>query len=170
MSERMKSFTPTDLPCPVAPATRICGIDSNVLMMIEPSIAFPSGRLLSDFFISATKSEVFNTSQSLTIIGFGLGNWIPTQSVPGIGATILSDLDFNDNAISLVNHSIVEILIHESGLILICTMDGPISNPSMVIGTLNSNNLSCRALAFSIRNVSSIVTASPGFCSRSERP
>ena len=155
----MKSLTPTDFPEPVAPATSKCGIDSNVLMMIDPSIAFPSARLLSDFFISLANSVVLNISPRHTITGLGFGNWIPTQSVPGIGATILNDLDFKESAISFVRLSIVDILIPSSGLILICTMEGPISNHSIMIGTLNSINLFCNALAFSIRNVSSMVTA-----------
>lgn len=153
----MKSFTPTDFPEPVAHATRICGIDSSVLIMTVPSIAFPSARLLSDFFISLINSVVPKISPRRTVTGFGLGNWIPTQSVPGIGATILTDFDFNDNEISLERLSIVDNLIPSSGFILICTMEGPISNHSIMIGTLNSINLFCNAFAFSIKNVSSIV-------------
>ena len=154
----MKSFTQTDFPEPVAPATSRCGIDSNVLMMMVPSIAFPSARLLSDFFISAANSLEPRTSPRRTISGFGFGNWIPTQSVPGMGATILTDFDLSDNEISLDNPSIIDNLIPSSGLILICTMEGPISNHSIMIGTLNSINLFCSAFAFSIKNVSSIVT------------
>jgi len=73
---------------------------------------------------------------------------------------ILIDFTLRDDAISFFNHSIVEILIPASGLILICTIDGHISNPSILIGTLNSINLSCSALAFSIKNFSSIVVDS----------
>ena len=154
----MKSFIQTDFPEFVAPATSKCGIDSSVLMITVPSIAFPSARLLLDFFISLVNSVALKTSPRRTISGLGFGNWIPTQSVPGIGATIRTDLDLSDNEISLDNHSIVESLIPSSGLILICTIEGPISNPSIIMGTLNSINLFCKALAFSIRNVSSIVT------------
>jgi len=93
----------------------------------------------------------------------GLGTCIHTESVHGIGATILKNLDFKDSLISLYNHSIVEILIHSSGLILICTIDGHISNHSIVIGTLNSINFSCNAFAFSIKKASSIVVVSPEF-------
>jgi len=89
------------------------------LITIEPSIAFPRARLLSDFFISWLNSFDATTSPSFTIVGFGFGSWIQILSVPGIGATILSDFDFNESAISLASHSIVEILIHSSGLILI---------------------------------------------------
>lgn len=154
----MKSFTPTDFPEPVAHATSKCGIDSSVLMMIDQSIAFPSARLLSDFFISLANSEVPRISARCTISGLGFGSWIPTQSVPGIGATIRTDLDLSDNEISFDNHSIVASLIPSSGFILICTMEGPISNHSIMIGTLNSINLFCNAFAFSIKNVSSMVT------------
>jgi hypothetical protein len=128
------------------------------LIITDQSIAFPSERLVSSFFISASNSFDHRISHNFTIVGFGFGSWIPTQSVPGIGATILSDLHLSDNAISFVSHSIVAILIPDSGLILICTIDGPISNPSMMIGTLNSNNLFCNDLAFSIKKDSSIET------------
>gem|GEM_PF-4620385 len=45
-------------------------------------------------------------------------------------------------------------------MILICTIDGQISKPSMETGTLNSINLFCNALAFSIRKVSFMVVVS----------
>ncbi|MEI8252878.1 MAG: hypothetical protein WCG25_03930 [bacterium] len=64
---------------------------------------------------------------------------------------------------SLYNDSIVDIFIHSSNFILICTIEGHISNHSIIIGTLNSINFSCNALAFSIRNVSSIVVVSQAF-------
>lgn len=70
----MKSFTQTDFPEPVAPATSKCGIDSNVLIIIDQSIAFPSARLLSDFFISLANSVVPKISARCTISGFGFGN------------------------------------------------------------------------------------------------
>jgi len=155
----MKSFTPTDFPEPVAHATSKCGIDSSVLIMIDPSIAFPSARLLSDFFMSLANSVVLKISAKCTISGLGFGNWIPIQSVPGIGAIILTDLDLRESEISFVKLSMVESLIPSSGFTLICTMEGPISNHSIIIGTLNSINLFCNAFAFSIRNVSSMVTA-----------
>ncbi|MEI8253853.1 MAG: hypothetical protein WCG25_09210 [bacterium] len=103
------------------------------------------------------------TSHNLTIIGLGLGTCIHMESVHGIGATIVKNLTFKDNLISLYNHSILEIFIHSSSFILICTIDGHISNHSIVIGTLNSISFSCSAFAFSIRNVSSIVVASQAF-------
>ena len=164
----MKSFTPTDLPELVAHATSRCGIDSNDLMITDPSIAFPRARLLSDFFISLVNSVVFTISPRCTISGLGFGNWIPTQSVHGIGATIRTDLDLSDKEISLDNHSIIDNLIPSSGLILICTMEGPISNHSIMIGTSNSINLFCNALAFSMRNVSSIVTVCSALVSKIE--
>jgi hypothetical protein len=58
-------------------------------------------------------------SPNLTIFGFGLGIWIPTKSVQGIGAIILNDLDFNESLISLARFSIAAILIPSAGLILI---------------------------------------------------
>ena len=83
------------------------------------------------------------------MLGFGLGICIPTLSVPGIGATILSDFDFKESLISFAKFSIEEILIHSDGLILICTTEGPISNPSTDTGIPNSINLFCKDFAFS---------------------
>ena len=157
----MKSFTHTDLPDQVAHATSKCGILSSDLITIDPSIAFPSERLVSFFFMLSANSDELRTSPSLTIVGFGFGICIHTASVPGIGAMILIDFTLSDEAISFLSHSIVDILIPASGLILICTIDGQISNHSILIGTLNSISLSCKAFAFSIRNFSSIVVVSP---------
>lgn len=70
---------------------------------------------------------------------------------------ILSDFDLRESLISLVRPSIAEILIPSSSLTLICTIEGPISNPSIEIGAQNSANFACKALAFSTRNCSSIV-------------
>jgi len=125
--------------------------------MIDPSICFHNVRFVSDDFISSWNSLELNISHILTMVGFGFGSWIPTVSVPGIGAIILRDFDFNDNLISFANHSILDIAIPASGLILICTIDGHKSNHSILIATLNSNSLFCRDLAFSIKNLSSIV-------------
>lgn len=157
MRDRIKSFTHTDLPLPVAHATNKCGIDSSVLITVDQSTALPNDRLVKLFFICVAKSADPNTSPSLTMLGLGFGICIHTVSVPGIGAIILSDLVLSDEDISSLSDSIEESLIPASGLILNCTIDGQISNPSICIATPNSISLLCNALAFSIKNVSSIV-------------
>ena len=81
---------------------------------------------------------------------------------------MLNDLDFKASLISFCKFSIAEILIHSSGLILICTIDGQISNPSIVIGTQNSANLICKSFAFSTKNSSSILVSFPRFDSNAE--
>ncbi len=153
----MKSLTQTDLPLPVAPATSKCGIDSNVLNTVDPSTDLPNDRLVKLFFMCPAKSAEPRTSPSLTMLGLGFGICIQTVSVPGIGAMILSDLVLSDEDISSLSDSIDDSLIPASGLILSWTMDGPISNPSICIATPNSINLLCKAFAFSIKKVSSIV-------------
>jgi len=55
----------------------------------------------------------------------------------------------------------LDIAIPASGLTLICTIDGQRSNHSILMATLNSFNLLCKDLAFSIRNFSSIVVVTP---------
>ena len=83
---------------------------------------------------------------------------------------ILSDLDLRESLISFASPSIAEILIPSSGLILICTIEGPISKPSIAIGTPNSPSLVCKAFAFSTRKFSSIVCSCPSVDSKSEVP
>jgi len=51
INDKMKSFTHTDLPDHVAHATSKCGILSNVLVIIEPSICFHKVKFVSDLFI-----------------------------------------------------------------------------------------------------------------------
>ena len=164
----MKSLIPTDFPLPVAPATSKCGIDSKALTWTLPSIPFPRERLVEFFFICIENSSVLIISPSLTIEAFGLGIWIPIISVPGIGAIILSDFDFNESLISLLSPSIAEILIPSSGLILIWTIDGQISNPSIAIGTQNSESFVCKAFAFSTKKFSSTVCWFPRLDSNAE--
>jgi len=122
------------------------------------------------FFILIANSSELNTSPSLTMDGFGFGNWIPTDHVPGIGAITLSDLVLSERDRSFASFSIVETLIPASGLILIWTMDGPISNHSICTGTLNSISLFCNALALSMRNLSSMACVLPWSESNKEIP
>lgn len=70
----MKSFTHTDFPLPVAPATSRCGISSSDLIVILPSIVLPIERLVCDFFICSENSIELRTSPSLTMLGLGFGS------------------------------------------------------------------------------------------------
>jgi hypothetical protein len=92
---------------------------SSDFTWMAPSIPFPRARVVDSFFIPSENSWVLITSPSLTIFGLGLGIWIPTRSVHGIGAIILNDLAFNESFISLASVSIAVILIPSEGLILI---------------------------------------------------
>ena len=115
----MKLLIPTDFQLPVAHATSKCGIESSCEISIAPSIPFPSARVVSDFCIHFWNSREANISHRQTVFGFGFGIWIPIQSVPGIGATILTDFVRSDNLILSIKLVIAEILIHSANLILI---------------------------------------------------
>jgi hypothetical protein len=85
-----------------------------------------------------------------------------------MGAIIRKDLDLSDSLMSFVKFSIEEILIHSDGLILICTIEGPMSNPSTDTGIPNSINLFCRDFAFSTIKFWSIEVVCPSVVSKRE--
>ena len=115
----MKLFIPTDFQLPVAHATSKCGIESSCEIAIAPSIPFQSARVVSDFCIHFWNSVEDNISHRQTIFGFGFGIWIQMQSVPGIGATILTDFVRSESLILSIKFVIAEIFIHSANLILI---------------------------------------------------
>jgi hypothetical protein len=118
-----------------------------------PLIAFPKDILVKFHFIEEKNTDDCNASHNLTISGLGFGICIPIQSVPGTGETIRRAFALSDSAISFFRFSIAETLIPASGLILICTIDGQISNQSIDTGTLNSRSLSCNHFACCNKNL-----------------
>lgn len=120
--------------------------------MIDPLTAFPSARLVDDFFIASTNSGELKISDNTTNCGLGLGISIHTRSVPGIGAMILRDLALSPEAMSALSLSTSLTLIPASGLIFIWMTVGPLSTHSKCTGSQNSMSLFCNALAFSTKN------------------
>ena len=78
----------TDLPEPVAPATRTWGIFAKFAKWSFPDIPFPSvtSSGLSDFWNSSEPISEARPTVDLTEFGIS----IPTSDFPGIGASILS--------------------------------------------------------------------------------
>ena len=76
----------TDLPEPVAPAIRRCGILAISVTMTLPPISLPTANATGLFaFSNASPSR---SSLKCTELGFSFGTSIPTADLPGIGASI----------------------------------------------------------------------------------
>ena len=82
----MMALRPTDLPCPVAPATNKCGIFAKSTINTSLVIVFPSAKG-SSIFVSLNFFE-FRILSIETICGFLFGTSIPIVPLPGIGAMI----------------------------------------------------------------------------------
>ncbi len=80
-------FIHTDLPEPVAPAIRRCGILAISVIMILPPISFPTANVTGDFDL--VNSSLSSSSLKPTEPGSGFGTSMPTADLPGIGASIL---------------------------------------------------------------------------------
>ena len=87
----MNVLIATDLPDHVAQATSRCGILSNDFHCGFPSIPIPSTKLVKFLLIASLNPFVPMICLRRINSGLGLGISIPTTSVPGIGANILSD-------------------------------------------------------------------------------
>ena len=90
----------TDLPEPVVPAIKRCGIFARFAMTERPEISLPTAKVSGsvDFFHSGDSS----TPRSLTSAERAFGISTPTERVPGIGASIriLSTARFKANSLS----------------------------------------------------------------------
>ena len=77
----------TDLPDPVAPATRRCGILAMSVTTTFPAISLPTANEIGDLlFLNSFDSS---RSPSITAVFSLFGTSIPTAALPGIGASIL---------------------------------------------------------------------------------
>ena len=123
-SEVIIAFRPTDLPWPVAPATRRCGILARSKARASLDIVLPRT-------IGSSKPELRNlSSRSIdfkgTTLGLELATSIPTLFVPGIGAIIRTPLAASDIAISSSRRLIWEILTPADGVISYMVTVGPV--------------------------------------------
>ena len=78
------AFSPTDFPCPVAPATKRCGIFVKSKTKVSLVMVLP-------ITIGNSPSKCWNLSEAinermLTISGLEFGTSIPIVPFPGIGA------------------------------------------------------------------------------------
>ena len=81
----------TDLPCPVAPATSMCGIEARSAMSSLPEASLPNSNGSSIFELAIFQASDSKISRNEMPAGLALGTSMPTSSLPGIGASIRSD-------------------------------------------------------------------------------
>ena len=76
-----------DLPAPVAPATKRCGIFARFAHKNDPSTSLP--KAINIGWVSLEETEDLKTSPKATISRSEFGISIPTADLPGIGERIL---------------------------------------------------------------------------------
>ena len=95
----------TDLPDPVAPAIRRCGILPISATTVFPPISLPTANASSDG--NSRNSFVSNRSRSMTGLLVAFGTSIPTAAFPGIGASIRISAAARFSLISSVSPTIL---------------------------------------------------------------
>ena len=129
-------FVITDLPEPVVPAIKRCGIFAKFATTLLPEISLPtanvSGSLLS------FHSLLSSTPLSLTSAGFTFGISTPTERVPGIGASIRILSTARLSASSLSRARIFDKFTPCGGRIVYCVTLGPTFAPSISTSIPNS--------------------------------
>ena len=117
------ALSPTDLPCPVAPATSKCGNFARSTMNISFVIVFPTA--IGKSIVVSWKRFEFNTLSMDTMFCFLLGTSIPIVPFPGIGAMIRMPKAAKLKAMSSSRFLILEILTPSSGVISYNVIVGP---------------------------------------------
>jgi len=130
----MITLRPTDFPCPVAPATRICGIlvRSNIKVSFEMVFPRATGNSAVDsrnFF--DPRIDFMDTTS-----GFWLGTSIPMVPLPGIGAMMRMPRAERLRAISSSRFLIFTIRIPGAGTISYSVTVGPMVALILVISIL----------------------------------
>ena len=96
----MRVFVITDLPEPVVPAMRRCGILARLAITGLPEISLPTAKARG--FLSFFHSLLSRIERKVTSAGRTFGISIPTRRVPGMGASIrtLSTARFRASSLS----------------------------------------------------------------------
>ena len=109
------AFRPTDLPCPVAPATSRWGALARSNMKTSLVMVFPSAQG-SSIVVSWNFLE-FNIDSIETMAGLAFGTSIPMVPLPGIGAMIRMPRADRLRAMSSSRLRILEIRTPGAGVI-----------------------------------------------------
>ena len=134
----MIAFNPTDLPWPVAPATRRWGIFARSTINTSLVIVLPKA-IGSSIFDSWNFLE-FKIENIETMLGLALGTSIPIVPLPGIGAIIRIPIAAKLSAISSSKFLIFEIRTPWAGVISYKVIVGPTVARILLICTPKSFN------------------------------
>ena len=113
--EVIMALRPTDLPCPVAPATRRCGILARSIMNTSLVMVFP--RAIGSSICDSWNFFELRMLSIDTMLAFAFGTSIPMVPFPGIGAIIRIPNAATLNAMSSSRFLILDILTPCAGVI-----------------------------------------------------
>ena len=132
----IKVFVITDLPEPVVPAIKRCGILAKFATTALPEISLPTANVSGS--VAFFHSLLSITPRSRTSADFAFGNSTPTERVPGIGASILILSTARFNANSLSRAKIFDKFTPCGGRMVYCVTRGPTFAPSISTSIPNS--------------------------------
>ena len=153
----------TDLPEPVAPAIRRCGILAMSATVTFPPMSFPTAKdILEELFLNSGDSR---RSRSMTALFSLFGTSIPTAAFPGIGASIRISAAARFSLISSARPTILLTLTPISGCNSYLVTDGPLQVPIHFVWTPKLRNASTMVFAFVSSSLSMSSCALPGIIS-----
>ena len=155
----------TDLPEPVVPATRRCGIFARSAQIMLPVISLPSATV--SLLFESLNSGVSMISRIVTMDFALLGTSIPIADLPGIGASIRTLVAARRRAISSERLVILLILTPASGTSSYLVTEGPrqILVTSALILKLSRVEISFLAPSC----ISAMLSVEPSFSARSRQ-
>ena len=137
----------TDLPDPVAPAIRRCGIFAISVTFVLPAISLPTAKLIFDLDSLNSFDSIRSRNATVTFSLFGTS--IPTAAFPGIGASIRMSAAARLSLISSASPTILLTFTPISGWISYLVTAGPQLILVTVTLTPNVFSVCCSLLAVS---------------------
>jgi len=107
-------FKQTDLPEPVAPATKRCGIFPKSLKTALPVMSLPSAIQSGGMWPRCGSASRMLRIETTETVRFGTS--MPTADLPGIGASMRTVVAASASAMSSASDAMREILTPRSGL------------------------------------------------------
>ena len=140
-------FIPTDLPEPVVPAIKRCGIRSKFAKILLPDISFPNARVRESFLISNSSSSIKSPNKTLSLLVFGIS--IPKLVLPG-WVEILAEIE--DIALAISSDKPITLLdfIPAFGINSNKVTIGPLLKPTIFPSTPYSDSVFSNLTAASV--------------------
>ena len=113
----------TDLPEPVAPAIKRCGIFAISVTLTLPAISFPTAKVIFDLAFLNSSDSTSSLKETATLWLFGTS--MPTAAFPGIGASIRISAAARLSFISSARFTIFDTFTPSSGVISNLVTAGP---------------------------------------------